>query len=320
MDGRLLSHRINLVRPWLKQKFGGPVAKVGLDAHLGCPNRDGTLAVKGCTFCPPAGAGKGKHQASLDEQLQTGIAKLKKTAHYRNKANSHILAYFQAYSSTHAPCDHLRDIYEKACDHPDIEGLIISTRPDCLDEPRWRLLNELKQKNSLMWLELGLQSAHDHTLKAISRGHDLKCFDEAVKIARNLGIPVVAHVILGLPGETQIQTTETADYLAKINIWGVKMHNLMVLGHTTLAKAYEAGSFIPWTRDQWVQAAVRFLAHISPHTLVHRLAADPGPDLLLAPDWVRQKDENLKCLGLELAAQDIHQGNECPCPDGEIRR
>lgn len=284
---------------------------MSLDAHLGCPNRDGALGTKGCIFCPPAGAGKGEHQATLEEQLKKGITKLHQSALYRKKPIPHILAYFQAYTSTHAACDHLKTIYNQALSHEEIEGLIISTRPDCLGEPRWQLLRELRQKKSLLWLELGLQSADDKTLQAISRGHDLNCFHEAVEKARSLEIPVVAHVILGLPGETREQTTKTADYLAQINIWGVKMHNLMVLEHTALAREWQNGGFIPWTREQWVQAAVLFLAHLSPQTLVHRLSADPGPDLLLAPDWVRNKDKNLNSLGQEMARQDIRQGDKC---------
>ncbi len=305
MDGRVLAQRVNLLRPWLQGRFGGEVVKIGLDAGLGCPHRAGGTGAGGCAFCPPHGSGRGQGGEPIAEQLARGLARL---AGHRRPAKA--LAYFQAYTSTWAPVSHLAALYRQALAVDGVAGLVIATRPDCIDEAVWELLAGLQQRAPL-WLELGLQSAHDRTLRAIGRGHDVACFDAAVSRARQAGIKVVAHVILGLPGEEPRHTEATADHLARLGVWGVKLHNLMILQGAPLARRHAAGEMVCWSRETYALAAARFLARLPRSTLVHRLAADPGPDRLLAPDWAADKDGVLAALAAAMVQHDLEQGSLC---------
>ncbi|MEW5914311.1 MAG: TIGR01212 family radical SAM protein [Thermodesulfobacteriota bacterium] len=308
MDAARLAGRLNLLGPWLRRAFAGPVVKIGLDAGLGCPHRQGGRGEGGCAFCPPGGAGRGAGQPAAAEQLARGLERLHKRAQEQGRPAPQALAYFQAYSSTHGPTERLRELYEQALAAPGVAGLIVSTRPDCLDGPRWDLLSELASRASL-WLELGLQSAHDQTLKAMGRGHDVACFDAAAVEARRRGLRVVAHVVLGLPGEDEGHTNATARHLAGLGVWGVKLHNLMILEGSRLAQDWRAGRLRPWPRKRYAAAAGQFLARLPADTLVHRLAADPGPDRLWAPEWAADKARTLAALADYLEEHEIKQGS-----------
>jgi len=218
------------------------------------------------------------------------------------------MAYFQAWSNTHASPQHLARLYRQALDTPGVDGLAIATRPDCLDPDRWQVLADFARQG-LFWLELGLQSAHDDTLAAIGRGHDVACFDRALAEANRRGIKVVAHVILGLPGEGLLHTRATARHLARQGVWGLKLHNLMVLAGSRLAAVYRAGQHQPWARQQYLAAAADFLAHLPPEVVIHRLAADPGLDQLLAPAWAADKAGTLAALGSYMQEQNLRQGD-----------
>ncbi len=311
MNPRRLESRLNLVGPWLRRRFGGPVVKIGLDASLGCPNRDGTLGRGGCSFCPPSGSGPGGRPRAIGEQVRRGLARLERRAAARDRRVPAALAYFQAHTSTHAEPQRLERLYSQALGVPGVAGVIVSTRPDCLDEPRWRLLAHLNRRTTF-WLELGLQSACDRTLVRLGRGHDLAAFDQALARARELGIKVVAHVILGLPGEGPEHTGATARHLARVGVWGVKMHNLMVLEGSRLADDYRAGRFVPWSREDWARAAARFLALLPREVLIHRLVADPGRERLLAPAWTADKNRALAALAQALENEQWEQGSLCP--------
>jgi len=309
-----LAGRLNLLGPWLRRRFGGPVMKIGLDAGLGCPNRDGTLGREGCSFCPPSGSGAGGEPGSIGEQLRQGLARLQGRAQARGRRVPAALAYFQAHTSTHAEPQRLEQLYSQALGVPGVAGVIVSTRPDCLDEPRWRLLDRLNRRTTF-WLELGLQSACDQTLARLGRGHDVAAFDRALARARELNIRVVAHVILGLPGEGREHTAATARHLARSGVWGVKMHSLMVLEQTGLAREYQEGRFIPWSRETWARAAAEFLALLPRRVLIHRLVADPGRERLLAPEWAGDKNRALAALARVLEENDWEQGSLCPQRD-----
>ena len=303
-----LAARVNLLGPVLRRRFGGPVAKIGLDAGLGCPNRDGSIGRGGCSFCPPAGAGHGLGALPIARQIELGQARLAARAARRHESPPLALAYFQAHTSTHAPAERLRGLFEPALTMPGLVGVIVSTRPDCLDGPRWDLLVEMAARRPL-WLELGLQSAHAPSLRAMDRGHDLACFDTAVAEARRRGLEVVAHVILGLPGEGSEEVRATARHLAGLGVWGVKMHNLMVLEGARLAGDLAAGRFRPWGLEEWVEAAASFLRLLPPEIVVHRLAADPGPDRLIAPGWAASKGLALARLAGYMLENDLRQGD-----------
>lgn len=303
MDATILTQRINLVGPWLRWRLGGPVVKIGLDAGLGCPNWDGTLGRAGCSFCPPNGAGRGRGGVPLADQVSGALERLAA----RNRPVK-ALAYFQAHTSTHAPADQLRDMFEQVLAFPELAGMVVSTRPDCLGPRRWGLLQELSGR-TLFWLELGLQSAHDATLAALGRGHDRACFDRAAAEAHKRGIKVVAHVILGLPGEGLQHTATTARHLAGLGVWGVKLHNLMILRGARLAREYAAGELSLWSAPEYAAAVADFLARLPREMIVHRLAADPGPDELLAPDWAGNKDAILTRIADELTERGVEQGS-----------
>jgi radical SAM protein (TIGR01212 family) len=309
MNAARLTERLNLLGPWLRRRFGGRVVKLPLDTGLSCPNRDGTLGKGGCAFCPPSGSGTGLGAMPLERQIREGLTRLADKAAKRGQAAPLALAYYQAFSSTHVEARRLDELLAPALAAP-VCGVIVSTRPDCLDGPRWEVLARAAEQKPL-WLELGLQSAHDATLAALARGHDFACFADAVQQAKQLGLKVAAHVILGLPGETPQHMADTAQALAGLDIWGVKLHQLMVLEGARLADDYAAGRFQPWSREEWARAAVDFLGRLPRDTLIHRLAADPGRDRLIAPAWVADKQAALEALAAELERRDLRQGDLC---------
>jgi radical SAM protein (TIGR01212 family) len=288
-----LHARVNMIGPWLRHKFGAPVRKIGLDLGFGCPRR--------CFYCADSGSGPGA-DLPVAEQLRRALAA-------RSAPGRRFLAYFQGHTSTHAPAACLEAPLYQAAAFPGIAGLIISTRPDCLQPEHWRLLSRLRAQGHLLWLELGLQSAHDQTLLRMGRGHDAACFARAAATARQLGIALVAHVILGLPGEDSSHTTATAVFLRDLKVWGVKLHSLMVLEGSAWAALWQSGGLGPlWSREQWAQAVGEFIRVLPPAMTVHRLSADPGRDVCLAPSWVGDKAGTLNFLAAYLERNDIRQG------------
>ena len=212
--------RYNLFSSYLKKKFNEKVYKVTLDAGFSCPNRDGTLSSPGCIFCDDSGSFSQAHSNKLDveKQLEVGMETLKK----RFKAKK-FLSYFQAYSNTYKPVDKLKLLYDKALTPDDVVGLSIGTRPDCVDDEKLDLIASYS-KTKEVWLEVGLKSANDKTLKMINRGHDYKCFENAYLKAKDRNINVCVHVILGLMNETYDEIMYTAKTLAKLNVDGIKFH------------------------------------------------------------------------------------------------
>lgn len=288
---------VNMIGPWLKRRLGRRTVKIGLDLKLGCPQHDGR-----CIYCSANASSQHGEELNLTAQLE-------KASQPQADKNVARLAYFQAHSSTNAPAAYLAPLFRQAAAWPGIEGVIISTRPDCLAEEHWDLLAELKRQGQLCWLELGLQSANEQTLQFIKRGHDTACFIHAANKAKSLGIPVVAHVILGLPHETALDTETTARLLASLKVWGVKLHSLMVLEHTPLAGLWRDGGFIPWSLEEWVTACARFLSLLPPSATIHRLSADPGQgDICLAPDWISPKSRVLNTLRAYMQEHGLSQG------------
>lgn len=288
----------------LRERFGVRVQKVTLDAGFTCPNRDGRVGVGGCLYCNARGSGTGDWARGLtiSQQLEAGMARLKK----RYGAEKFI-AYFQSFSNTYAPVAVLRARYQEALAFPEVVGLSIGTRPDCLSPEVLELLAGYAQTR-LVWLELGLQSAHDETLRRINRGHDVACFTRAVQEAAAWGLEVVAHVILGLPGEGPAEVAATARYLAALPLQGVKIHLLYVIRGSGLELLYQRGDYRPLTLEEYVRQAADFLELLPPHLIIHRLTGDPHPEELVAPKWCRDKGRVLKALKEELARRGSRQG------------
>ena len=288
------------LKQYLLRRFGRPVAKIALDAGLTCPNRDGSISGKGCLFCDARGSGTGLGASlSLSDQIATGKARS------RNRADRFI-CYFQSYTNTYAPLDDLRAMWDLAVSEPDTVGLAVGTRPDCLPDDVLDVL--AGYQNHEVWLELGLQSSNDETLRRINRGHSAGVFADACVRARNRGLKVVGHVILGLPGEGMRQYLDTARFLTDVGVDGVKIHSLYVSRDADLAEMYQRGEFTCLSREEFVDGAVRFLEHIPPDVVIHRLTGDPDPKRLVAPEWARDKGRTIQMIRKRLDDLDTYQG------------
>ncbi|MDY6970698.1 MAG: TIGR01212 family radical SAM protein [Thermodesulfobacteriota bacterium] len=290
---------------YLKEIFGERVQKIPLDAGLNCPNRDGSISDKGCVFCDPRGSGTGSfidHGLSIDQQ----IAKARRFIQKRYGAKKFI-AYFQSFTNTYAPIPRLKALYDQALAYDDMVGLSVSTRPDCIDPDVLKLLCSYK-KDHLVWVEYGLQSAHDLTLDRINRGHDVDCFERSVVMASESGLNVCAHIILGLPGEDRAMMLQTARLLSDLPVHGVKIHLLYVVEGTHLAAWYKQGEFRCLQREEYVDLVVGFLELLSPATVIQRLTGDPLKSELVAPLWANEKTTNLRLIRERLEREKTWQG------------
>jgi uncharacterized protein len=296
--------RYNDLNSYLREIFGCRVQKITVDAGLSCPNRDGTISTGGCIYCNERGSGTGSFQLglSITEQLLRGKFFLSK----RYKAKK-FLAYFQSFSNTYAPIDRLKALYDEAAAVEDIVGLSIGTRPDCIDEHIAALL-EYYTKTHLIWIEYGLQSANNHTLETINRGHDFDCFKHAVELTKGRGIQICAHVILGLPGETSGDMLRTAKMLASLGIDGVKLHLLYVVKGTKMEALYRQDHYRCLTREEYAETVCDFLEVLPERMIIQRLTGDPHPEELVAPLWALEKSKNLLCIQEVLERRNTWQG------------
>lgn len=278
-------NRYNAYGRFLKQKFGGRVYKVSVDGGFSCPNRDGTVGVQGCTYCNnnsfrPGTAGRLK---PVGEQVLTGMQYLKK----RYGAEKFIV-YFQPFSNTHAPLEDLVPVYESAIDHPDIVGLSVGTRPDCIDDDKIAWFEELA-RTLFVTLEYGLQSIHDNTLARINRGHDYGCWIDAVQRTRNRGIWIGTHLILGFPWETREAVLQAAGAISDKGIDFLKLHHLHVVKNTGMEKEFRDHPFHLLDLDEYVELAVDFLERLNPEIRIERLFGSAPPDQLVGPVWEKSK-------------------------------
>ena len=289
---------------YLRELFGCRVQKISLDAGLSCPNRDGTLGRGGCIYCNDRGSGTGaaRQAWSITEQLEAGKAYLVR----RYKAKK-FLAYFQSFTNTYAPLPRLKSLYEEALAVPDIVGLTIGTRPDCVPDEVLDYLESLARSH-LIGLEYGLQSAHDITLSRIRRRHTVADFLHAVQRTRLRKLPVCVHVILGLPGESRKEMLETARFLASRDIQAVKIHLLYVVRGTLLERDYQKGGYACLSREEYSSIVGEFLALLPPHVIIQRLTGDPHPEELIAPLWALEKQRNLQEIHDIMRAQNLYQG------------
>ncbi|MDP2644982.1 MAG: TIGR01212 family radical SAM protein [Desulfobacterales bacterium] len=302
--------RYNDLNGYFRGLFGCRVHKITVDAGLTCPNRDGTISRNGCIYCNASGSGSGAHLRglSITQQLETG----KNILSRKYKAKKFI-AYFQSFSNTYAPLDTLKGFYDEALAVKDIAGLSIGTRPDCVDEPVLALLQGYARR-CLVWLEYGLQSAHDSTLAFIQRGHDLQCFRNAVLRTQNRGIKICAHVILGLPRETRRQMLETAAVLSSMGLDGIKLHLLYVVKGTALETLFLSGGYVCLEQQEYVDLVCDFLERIPARIVIQRLTGDPHAGELTAPAWALKKTQTLALIKDQLRRRDTWQGKLCVRP------
>lgn len=287
----------------LRERFGCRVQKISLDAGMSCPNRDGTVGRGGCIYCNPLGSGTGRSASqSISEQIESSKVFLRQ----RYKAEKFI-AYFQSFSNTYAPPDRLSALYRQALSSPDIVGLAIGTRPDCVDRAVLDLLSELNRE-AYITVEYGLQSAHDPTLRLINRGHSFADFERALEQTRVRGIDVCVHVILGLPGETAQDMLATASVLARMDIQAIKIHLLYIVRGTPLHKMYEEGRFRCLEREAYANIVSEFLCLLPPSMIVHRLTGDPHPEELVEPRWALEKQKNIDAIHQAMHSGKKYQG------------
>jgi uncharacterized protein len=297
--------RYNAFSDELKQTFGCRVHRISVDAGFTCPNRDGTVGTGGCIFCGSEGSGSFgiSREVPVAEQIEAG-----KEVMVRKYKAQKFIAYFQAFSNTHASPDRLRALYDEALSVRDIVGLIVGTRPDCLPPEVLDLLAGYARK-TWFWLELGLQSPLDRTLRLLNRGHGFGAFVSGVNACRSRGIRVCAHVILGLPGESREEMLATPLTLNRMGVDGVKLHLLHVMKGTRLAEMYEKGEVRLLDRDGYVGLVSDFLERLDPRISIQRLTGDGGRDLI-APLWSLAKFEVLNAIDRELERRGSFQGSK----------
>ncbi|MBY0359244.1 MAG: TIGR01212 family radical SAM protein [Candidatus Obscuribacterales bacterium] len=290
---------------YLIEKFGAKVYRVPIDAGFDCPNRDGSKAFGGCTFCDERGSGAPtiKNALSVKQQLETGIERIR----YRYKAGK-FLAYFQAFTNTYAPEGVLRALYDTGLDHPDVVGLCIGTRPDCLADNVLDLLADYNHK-SFVWLEIGVQSVFNKTLELINRAHTAEDFFDAVKRAKARGLTVATHVIFGLPGETYEQMMETIRQVSDSGVDAIKIHQLCVYKGAPMEIDYRAGTLPILEEDDYVRMVADAIEMLPPEMIIMRLVAEGKKDELLAPTWCYDKFQTMDKINAELARRGSKQGS-----------
>lgn len=291
---------------YLKQTYGEKLYKIALDGGMTCPNRDGTLGARGCIFCSAGGSGDfaGDRRTSITEQIEAG-----KVQSIRKHNGSSYIAYFQAYTNTYAPVSYLRSVFTEAINHPDIRILSIATRPDCLNDDVLALLAELNKKKPV-WVELGLQTIHEETAQFIRRGYKLPVFEDALRKLRKIGITVIVHTILCLPGESREMMLDTIRYLNTQDIQGIKLQLLHILKHTDLADYYEKHPFHLPSREEYYELLGMCICNLRPDIVIHRLTGDGPRKLLVAPLWTGNKRQVLNSMQRYFKEQNIWQGKE----------
>ena len=289
---------------YLKNTFGEKIYRLSLNAGMTCPNRDGTIDTRGCIFCSAGGSGDFASAPTLSITEQIESAKLR--LHGKTSCTKFV-AYFQAYTNTYAPVSYLRMIFTEAIHHPDIVALSIATRCDCLSDEILDLLAELNRTKPV-WIELGLQTIHEDTLRFIRSGFTLAQFTQAVTALSQRSLTTIVHLILGLPGETKDMMLESLSYVSSLPISGVKLQLLHILRHTDLACVYEENPFPIFSLEEYCDFIVDCVEQIPPDVVIHRLTGDGPRSLLIAPLWSTDKKRVLNTIQKRFLERDTWQG------------
>ena len=306
----VLSDRVNTLGQQLLQRHGERVHKLAVNAGFTCPNRDGTRGRGGCTFCNNVSFSPNARRApDVAAQPAAGRAVLARRTGARR-----FIAYFQAYTNTYGDVARLRRLYDQALAEPDVIGLSVGTRPDCVPPEVLELLAGYRRRGLEVWLELGLQSAFDDTLERVNRGHGFAEYAQAVRAARALGLPVCTHLIVGLPGEPPERSLESLERVLDLGVDGLKIHPLHVVRHTRLALAWKRGEYRPLDLEDYLETVVEMVRRTPPEVVYHRLTGTAAPEILLAPHWCRWKWRVLNGITRRMAALDAVQGDRCGRP------
>ncbi|WP_105664891.1 TIGR01212 family radical SAM protein [Cronobacter dublinensis] len=277
-----LQKLVNMFGGDLTRRYGQKVHKLSLHGGFSCPNRDGTLGRGGCTFCNVASfADEAQQHLSIAQQLTQQAVRVDRARRY--------LAYFQAYTSTFAEVNVLRGMYQQAISQADIVGLCVGTRPDCVPESVLDLLAGYREQGYEVWLELGLQSAQDKTLRRINRGHDFTCYQATARRARARGLKVCTHLIVGLPGETATDALTSLERVVETGVDGIKLHPLHIVEGSIMAKAWRAGRLTGIALEEYAATAGEMIRHTPPEIIYHRISASARRPTLLAPLWCENR-------------------------------
>lgn len=295
----------NNIDYYLKEKFGEKIFKVSLDGGFTCPNRDGTLSYKGCIFCSESGSGEfaGNRKNSITNQINEQIKFLEKGV------DKKYIAYFQNFTGTYGNIDYLRSVYEEAIKHPNIVGLAIATRADCLSEEVLGLLSKFNEKTHL-WIEIGLQTVNDKTAEIINRGYKTEIFTEKMKELNKRNIKVVTHVIIGLPNENKNDVFSTIDYINEQKTWGIKLHLLYILKNTGLFEYYKSNPFEIMKKEEYISLVTEIISRLDKKIVIHRLTGDAPWKDLYEPKWSTDKRGILNGINKLLKEKKIYQGKE----------
>jgi len=296
--------RYNSFGSYIRKKFGTTVYKVNVDAGFTCPNRDGTIGTSGCIYCNndsfrPSSC---KPTLSITEQIRNGVTHIRK----RYKAER-FLVYFQPYTNTYAAVDELKRLYKEAISEPSIIGLAIGTRPDCVDEEKIELLQELAERYFIL-IEYGMQSIYDKSLEFINRGHNYKTFLKALDLTKNRGIFIGAHVIVGFPSETREEMLSMADEISHLPIEFLKIHQLQVVRNTPLEGMYRDDPFHVFVYGEYLEFITEFIERLSPQIVLQRLFATAPDYILIAPRWGKSRQEILRDIKKRLELKGTYQG------------
>ncbi len=290
----------NNLSTYLREKHGKRLKKICIDAGFTCPNRDGKCGTGGCIFCGERGSGEHIFPSrKISEQVSSALSGA--------KDDELFIAYFQNFTNTYAELNILKERYDSALIDKRIKILSVGTRPDCISEEIASLLESYSEKYEV-WVELGLQTANDATAETINRGYKREIFESAVKILSAHKIKVIVHLMLGLPGEDIHDAKATAEFISRFDIFGVKIHSLYVMRGTVLGQMYEKNRYTPPTLSEYADMASEVLARLSPRVIIHRITGDCPRDMLLAPDWNKNKSEIIDAVNLEMKKKGYTQG------------
>jgi uncharacterized protein len=289
---------------WLQERFGERVYKVIVDAGFTCPNRDGKVAVGGCAYCnnnsfrPPSAI----KTDPIRDQVREGIEYIRK----RFDAHKFII-YFQPFSNTYAETEYLRRLYTDAIDHPDVVGLAIGTRPDCVDEEKIGMISEIARR-TFVSLELGVESIYDETLRRVNRGHDYAAFLRAIEMTRGRSIHIGTHLILGFPWETREQWLAMADEMSRVGVDAIKIHHLHIVRGTALAAEYARQPFPVLNYQEYLALLCDFIERLDPKIVIERMFGEAPLGLLVAPNWRRTKNDLVLDIKRKFEERDVWQG------------
>jgi len=304
--------RYRTLDSWLRSRHGEKVQKIPLDAGSGCPNRDGTLGSGGCTFCNELGSGAGHAHQSFAEQWDVSRKKLARSP--RTKNVRRFLGYIQSFSNTYGPAARLSALLKELDALPDLAGVCIGTRPDCVDEEKMALMASTPWKE--FWLELGVQSCHDATLQRVNRKHSVADSEKAIRLSAEYGVRTCIHLMAGLPGERGEDFLDTVRWAASLPVQGMKLHNLYVPQGTALEQEWQEGKCSLLEQEEYVELTARALTLLPSSMVIHRLCADPAPGELTAPAWAMDKGITVLHIDRLMAYNDWWQGKACDAPDG----